>query len=60
MMEFLLVLAMFLIAASAMALGVFFGRKPIQGSCGGMDCIKGYDCEACPNRQNKEHAHEHD
>lgn len=59
-MELVFGLSIFLLAALAMALGLFFGRKPIQGSCGGMDCIKGYDCEACPNRQAKEHAHEHD
>jgi len=31
-----------------MSVGVLFGRKPIQGSCGGLNKINGMDeCELC-------------
>ncbi len=31
-----------------MSVGVLFGRKPVQGSCGGMNNINGLsDCEIC-------------
>lgn len=38
-------------AVLALSIGVLFGRQPIKGSCGGLDCIKGADCAACPNRK---------
>ena len=41
----------FLIMASViviMSVGVLFGRKPVQGSCGGMNNIDGLkECEIC-------------
>lgn len=55
-MEFLFVLAVFLLAGAGISLGVFFGRGPAQGSCGGSSCIKDYDCEACPNRHAEHRA----
>ncbi len=39
-------LAMLLIVA-AMAIGVLFGRPPIQGSCGGMARLGFGECEIC-------------
>lgn len=31
-----------------MSVGVLFGRKPVQGSCGGMNNIDGLnECEVC-------------
>jgi len=31
-----------------MSVGVLFGRKPVQGSCGGLNKIDGMDeCELC-------------
>jgi hypothetical protein len=42
------------IAVLAMAVGVLFGRRPIGGSCGGLDRL-GLECDAgcdkpCPER----------
>lgn len=37
-----------LIAMIAMAVGVMAGRKPISGSCGGLNAAGG--CELCSNR----------
>ncbi len=38
-----------LIAVLAMAIGVLFGRHGIQGSCGGLNNLKGFEdsCSAC-------------
>lgn len=46
-------LAFLIISASLLALGVgvIAGRKPIQGSCGGIACISGADCGACHDRR---------
>ncbi|MGB5446857.1 MAG: (Na+)-NQR maturation NqrM [Psychromonas sp.] len=35
-MEFVFAFLLFLLVCLAMALGVFFKQKPIQGSCGGL------------------------
>ena len=37
-------LAFFLLVTAAMAIGVLAGRKPIQGSCGGMSAMLDADC----------------
>ncbi len=37
-----------LVAMLAMAVGVMAGRKPISGSCGGLN--SGGGCELCSNR----------
>ena len=37
-----------LVAMLGMAVGVFAGRKPISGSCGGLNGERG--CELCSNR----------
>jgi hypothetical protein len=37
-----------LVAMLAMAVGVMAGRKPISGSCGGLN--SGGSCELCSNR----------
>lgn len=47
-MEFLITFFVFLLVITFMALGVLFGRKRIQGSCGGLSSIgidKNCDCE---------------
>jgi hypothetical protein len=37
-----------------MSVGVLFGRKPVQGSCGGLNKIEGMgDCEICGGDRNK-------
>ena len=43
-LTFLLITAVIL----AMSVGVLFGRKPVQGSCGGLNKIEGMgECELC-------------
>lgn len=49
-MEFLLVLAIFLLAALGLGLGLMVGRGPLKGSCGGMACLGERACEGCPRR----------
>lgn len=53
-MEILLVLAIFLLAAGGLGLGLMLGRGPLKGSCGGMSCLKGAACEGCPNRERED------
>ncbi len=48
---FLAVLAVFLLAALGLGLGLLMGGKPVQGSCGGLSCGA---CETCPNRKASE------
>lgn len=37
-----------------MSVGVLFGRKPVQGSCGGMNNINGLnECEVCGGEPEK-------
>ncbi|WP_169829065.1 hypothetical protein [Nioella sediminis] len=48
---FLAVLAVFLLAALGLGLGLLFGGKPVQGSCSGLSCGA---CETCPNRKASE------
>ena len=48
MLEFVLVLAMFLMLVAAMSIGVLLGRKPIAGSCGGMAALgMQLSCDIC-------------
>ena len=38
------------LAVAGMALGVLLGRRPIAGSCGGLNALEGGDgCGACAN-----------
>lgn len=43
------------LAVIGLSVGVMFGRRPLKGSCGGLTCIKGADCAACPNREAGTH-----
>lgn len=49
MTTFLITLGLVLLAFAGLSLGVIFGHAPIKGSCGGLACIPGADCAACPN-----------
>ena len=52
-----LILITFLVIAVVvliMSVGVLAGRKPVQGSCGGLNNIDGMqDCEICSGDRNK-------
>lgn len=54
-MEFIITFFIFLLVIIAMALGVIFGRKGLQGSCGGLASVgieKSCDCEkGCDEHQ---------
>jgi len=50
------IVTFFFIAAMVliMSIGVLFGRKPVQGSCGGLNNIEGMsECELCGGDRNK-------
>lgn len=53
-MELVLGVAIFLLAAAGLAIGLILGRGPIEGSCGGLACIKGASCAGCRSRAGKE------
>ncbi len=53
METFILALVISLLAIAGLAVGVFLGRAPLRGSCGGLSCLKGIDCGACPRRSQK-------
>jgi len=47
---FLLSFVVIGLAVAGMAIGVIFGRRPIAGSCGGLNALDGGDgCSACAN-----------
>lgn len=47
-MEFLLAFAVLVVLVAGMALGVIMKRKPISGSCGGLNAIGDSDtCTVC-------------
>jgi len=54
MSEFLLALGLVVIVIAGMSIGVMFGRKPISGSCGGLNNRNGGGtCELCGGNPNK-------
>jgi hypothetical protein len=38
-----------------MAVGVLLGRRPIEGSCGGLGRLMGQDCEFCDKEEECKH-----
>lgn len=50
----ILSIVIFAVVVAGMAIGVFFGRKPMKGSCGGMSAL-GMDtaCDICGGDANK-------
>ena len=63
MSTFLVTFGVMVLAALGMAVGVIAGRKPIAGSCGGMNKM-GIECQAgcekpCPRRQARQQAEQH-
>lgn len=50
MASIFLAIIVFCLAFGGLALGLIWGREPIKGSCGGLACIPGTDCAACPRR----------
>ncbi|MEQ5828280.1 (Na+)-NQR maturation NqrM [Sulfitobacter sp. NFXS29] len=52
-MAFMITFGLFLCAFAGLGLGALFGRAPIKGSCGGLSCIPGADCAACPKHGTK-------
>lgn len=62
MSTFLVTFAVMALAVVGMAIGVIAGRKPIAGSCGGMNKM-GIECQAgcekpCPKRLARQQAEE--
>lgn len=47
MTTLLFTLGIFLLVMGGMAIGVAAGRKPIQGSCGGISAFTKEDCPVC-------------
>ena len=53
----LLTLGIVLLSVAGLAAGLFFGRPPIKGSCGGLACLEdGAGCAACAHRRQEEQA----
>jgi len=59
MVEIILSFLVFLIVMLGMSIGVCYGRRALQGSCGGLNKIPGIesDCDGqchqpCPKRKN--------
>ncbi len=45
---------LFAVVILIMSVGVIMGRKPVQGSCGGLNRIDGIgECELCGGNKNK-------
>ncbi len=47
MATFLITFLALMLVVAAMAIGVIFGRRPIKGSCGGLNNVTGLEQE-CP------------
>ena len=52
METFILAFILILAAVAGLAVGVLFGRAPIKGSCGGLNCADGGTC-ACGRHEGR-------
>ncbi len=56
LLQIVMVFVVLLAIVALMSVGVMFGRKPIQGSCGGVGAALGqtdYECEFCGGDPDK-------
>jgi hypothetical protein len=54
MTVFLITFLLMAVVIVIMSVGVVFGRKPVQGSCGGMNNVVGLkECEICGGEPKK-------
>jgi hypothetical protein len=53
-MELIFGILVFLLAAGGLGLGLALGRGPARGSCGGVSCVAGDACAACPRRRRSD------
>lgn len=58
METFILALTIILISLAGLGLGVLFGRPALQGSCGGLSCVRGAACAGCTAHEKREENHE--
>jgi hypothetical protein len=47
MQTLLLTFGLMLLSAAGLAVGQFFGRPPVKGSCGGLASPEGAACKVC-------------
>lgn len=50
-MELIFGTLVFVLAAGGLGLGLALGRGPARGSCGGVSCVAGDACAACPRKR---------
>lgn len=54
MTVFLITFLLMVVVIVIMSIGVLFGRKPVQASCGGMNNVVGLkECEICGGEPKK-------
>ena len=54
MYEMVLIFLVLMAVIAVMSVGVFFGKKPITGSCGGLANLEpGRECELCGGNPSK-------
>jgi len=51
MQTLLLTFGLMLLSAAGLAAGLFFGRPPVKGSCGGLAALDGTACEVCGRKE---------
>jgi hypothetical protein len=54
MVDALIIFFILMTIVCIMSVGLFFGKKPISGSCGGLSNLEpGRDCELCGGNPSK-------